>query len=315
MEGDRKHWVEALFSPHFTVEDFFKQTFEPEELITEKLTKERAKTVEKIYHDAFERFQEADKLKRKDLLSKMIVNSYEPNVHENKQKKQSPVRDHYASINLTHADGKEKPCIWTEGDLKILRSEMDKTQCEGANIKIKFDASKLELSELKTKYKKTEQEFNTVKEALAVSKRQCKSKAILVKQIELDMQLKDSEIVSLKKNLHEKCMIEKSLCKNLSIARKEIKDLLWKVKDLEQVLKTVKQEQEIKKSMSFENLKLSYNLEKNKLLREIETLKEELKKEKIQHDRDHAALNFLRKHFSSISVNTGPEMIQLKILH
>ncbi|KAM4696127.1 coiled-coil domain-containing protein 160 [Rhinophrynus dorsalis] len=77
MEEEKKHWVERLFPPHFSAQDFYNQNFEPEQLVSERLEVARVKAVEKIYNAAVQRFQETEKLKRKEYWSKLIAKEYE----------------------------------------------------------------------------------------------------------------------------------------------------------------------------------------------------------------------------------------------
>ncbi|NP_001106570.1 coiled-coil domain-containing protein 160 homolog [Xenopus tropicalis] len=310
---DNKHWIEKLFPPHFTVQDFFSQSFEPEQLISEKISKEKVKNVEKMYHNAAERCLEAGKWKRKEELSNIF--SYDPNIPDDQKEKEPPVGNLHDNVTCPIAAHVDDQCIWRENELKVLRHEMQQRYSEGAKFKNQLDACKLELSELKAKDKNTEQELGKAKEALTLSKTHIRNKGILVKQLQKDKLQKDSEIQSLKKDLHEKSVMINSLNKNLCIAGEEIQELKLKSKDLEQELITVKQQQGVKEGTLIENLKRNYILEKNKLLREIENLKEEERKREKTHSLNLAALDLLRKHFSSQSINTSTEVIQLKIVH
>ncbi|OCT67703.1 coiled-coil domain-containing protein 160 homolog [Xenopus laevis] len=287
---DNKHWIENLFPPHFTVQDFFSQSFEPTQLISEKIAKEKAKTVEKIYHNAAERCLEAKEWKRREELSRMVFD-YDPNIPDDKKGRGPPAKDLQDNVTCSITGHVKDQCIWTENELGMLRYEMQQRHSEGGKLKNQLDACKLELSEVKAKHRKAEQELGAVKEALTLSKTHSRNKSILLKQLENNKLQKDSEIQYLKKDLHEKSVKINNLNKNLSIAREEIQDLKLKKKDFEQELKTVKQQQEVKEASLIENLKQNYNLEKNKLLREIETLKEEKRKKEKTDSLNLASLD------------------------
>ncbi|MEE6496645.1 hypothetical protein FKM82_002449 [Ascaphus truei] len=318
MEVEEKHWVEDLFTPHFSTDDFFHQTFEPDQLISEKLAKERAKRVEKIYHAALGKAQESQKLKRKEFLSKLIVRDYKS---EQTAEQKRCITDQHGTcascmrvnVVLPGTADRGEHCIWTGDELSALRHEMTKKQSEGARLKLQLNVGKIEISELKAAHKTTEKELEAVKEALTISRRESDCKSVLLKQMEKDRSKQDAELQALKKDLHGKCVMLCSLNKEVMKARQQIQELELNNRDLEQELKTLKQQQELKSAASIEKAKLKYRLEINKLLREMKTIKEEMNNGKIQHGRDLVALELLRKHFSSISTTTS-NFVQLNIL-
>ncbi|XP_053330024.1 coiled-coil domain-containing protein 160 [Spea bombifrons] len=317
MAEEKKHWVEELFPPHFSADDFLYQTFEPETLTSEKFAERRAKTLQNIYQNALQKTQQEEEERRRELLSKRIVRAYDLHVTETKPE-QSNANQHETcrvcgGVNTSPPRSAESNGIWSSVELNVLRQEINRSQSEEARLKLKFDAYMNEMSELKAKYSKTLEELEAAKEALSISKRENECRKTQIKQFEKDLPRKEATIQDLRKDLHGKCVQVSSLNKLLAKAREDVQELQLKNKDFQQEMNTLKQQQELKNAISTEKLKLKYNVEINKLQKQIEILKEELTCKSAQHARDLIALDLLRKHFSSLSVNNRPQFTQLDI--
>ncbi|XP_040261380.1 coiled-coil domain-containing protein 160 isoform X2 [Bufo bufo] len=294
MQNNKKHWVEELFSPHFSAEDFLHGSFEPELLISEKQAKERARNVAEIYKTAVHDFQEKEKKKKRELLSKMIV-------QDSVQDKAVPAQDATCESYQKEENGSATTsesnghCIWNEKDLNLLRSEMNKKHSEGAHLNLQLRACKLEISELKAKQKKTERELEALKIALAASKRVNEYKNVLINQLKKEGEKKEADLQALRKDRHKKCMMVQDLTTSLSKATEEINHLQLQNTDLQQELNNLQQQQELKIIFASEKTKLKYESQIKKLCRETETLKEEMQLERHQHGQDVAELDLLRR--------------------
>ncbi|XP_075042103.1 coiled-coil domain-containing protein 160 [Mixophyes fleayi] len=273
MDTKKKHWVEELFPPHFSAQDFFHESFEPDLLTSEKVTKEKAKRVEGIYQAAVGRFQKEEKQKRKELLSKMIIRDYDSDVQVAPAQNTTCISCKKLNTDSIPFISSNNHCIWNENDLSLLRHEMNKAHSDGAQLKLQFNACKLEISELKAKQKETERELEAVRMSLSASKRADECKSVLLKQMQKDGEKKDADLQVLKKDLHGKCVMLNGLTKSLSKSREEIQDLQLQKQDLEQELKTLRQQQELKNYIAIQNVKVQYDVQINRLLREIETVK------------------------------------------
>ncbi|XP_053547772.1 coiled-coil domain-containing protein 160 [Bombina bombina] len=321
MEAEDKHWVKTLFSPHFTAQDFFDLPFEPEELASEKTAKEKAMAVEQIYNAAIVKSQKAERLKRREMLSKMIVRDCDLTLYEKNIKQVKPNAGQtetctcakMSNVRPSSVVESSDQCIWIGKELNVLRHQMNKQHMNEASLKLHLNACEREISELKVKYSVAERELEAVKTALAISKKQTACKQIHLSQVEKDLRKKDAVFQDLRRELQGKCMKLSAVNKHLIKVQEENQDLQLKNKDLEAEIKKLKQQQEIKNAEFAEKIKLNCNIEKNKLLREIETVREELINEKKQHARDVTALESLRKHFSSLSMNSSPNIVQLNI--
>ncbi|KAM8952364.1 coiled-coil domain-containing protein 160 [Pelodytes ibericus] len=319
MEGEKKHWVEELFSPNFSAEDFFHLTFEPDQLPSEKLAERRAKAVEKIYHASLQKSRQEEKENRRKSFSRLIVQDYELHVPEKNIKHKQSTPDQQATCGLcgksstNPSSTANNDCIWDGNELSILRQEMSKNQSIETHLKIQLDACNLEIAELKAKYSKTLQKLDNMKSLFATVKRENECKTILINVMQKDLPKKDAAILALKKDLHGKCVQISSVNKHLNKARGDFQELQLKNKDLKQEIMTLKQQQELTNAALIEKLRLEHNVEINNLQREIKVIKEEKNSDKMQHARDVIALDLLRKHFSSLSMNQSPNYVQLNV--
>ncbi|KAG8553361.1 hypothetical protein GDO81_003388 [Engystomops pustulosus] len=295
MENSKKHWVEELFSPRFTAEDFLHESIEPKLLISEKLAIERASKLEAIYRAALCEFQEKENRKKRELLSKMIVQ--ESSVQDQAVPAQlatcEPCKK--ADNDSTAAAKSSVHCIWNEKELNLLRSEMDKKHSEGAHSSLQLAAYKLHTSELKAKQKETERELEALKMALAASKRANECKNVLIHQLKKEGEKKGADLQALRKDTHQKCDTVQDLTTRLSKAREEINHLQLQNSDLKQELNSIQQQHQLKIIIASEKAKLKYEAQMKKMQRELETLKEERLVESHQRAQDVAELDLLRR--------------------
>ncbi|KAM9324030.1 coiled-coil domain-containing protein 160 [Gastrophryne carolinensis] len=279
MEGEKKHWVEELFTPHFTVQDLFLETLEPE-LLSERLARERAKKTEGIYQAALGKLQEAEKQRRKEHLSNLIV-------------QEAPAAAQCSSCascqKLSHStsvDGPSTPCIWSERELKLLRKEMQEKHAEESQLKLHLNACKLELSQLQAKQKRSEEDLEAAWAELSATKRAGKCKGVLLQQIQKDSAQKDAELQSLKRELHEYRLKTSNLTNSLSKANREILDLQLHNRDLEQDLHKLKQQQGLHNVFTIESMNQKFSRKVNHLRGEIDAAKAEEEKQSYLLRRD-----------------------------
>ncbi|CAJ0957420.1 unnamed protein product [Ranitomeya imitator] len=295
MANNTKHWVEELFSPRFSAEDFLRESFEPELLMSEKRAKERASKKEEIYRAAVCEFQEKEKKKKKELLSKMII-------------RECCVQDHAVTAQHANCESCLKAdndsstasksgghCLWNEKELNLLRAEMNKKHSEGACFNFQLSACKLEISELKAKQKETERDLEALKMALAASKREIECKRVLINQLKKDGDKREADLRTLRKYMQKNHAMVQELNTSMSKAREEVHHLQLQNSDLQQELCTSQQQQELKLLIASEKAKRQYDSQIKKLLREIETLKEERQVARHQHEQDVAELDLLRR--------------------
>ncbi|KAM7160791.1 coiled-coil domain-containing protein 160 isoform 2-T2 [Macrochelys suwanniensis] len=307
MENKGEHWVEKLFSPHFSAQDFFSQAYQPESLMFEKLALARAKRVEEIYNRAIKKCQEGKRLERKECFSKLIVREYEPNIvgaKINISKKETEGDSACCGagnldVGTEESLKKTESSIWNAKELADLQQEMHKNHVEGVSLKLQLSTLNAELVELKAKYKKIQVDFENAEQELLNSKKEVRCKNTQLQQIQKDSLKKDFELQDLKQHLHEKSANIRSLNEELLQARKEIQSLDLKNKDLQQEVKKLKQQHDLGNKASIEKVKLHYDLKIRNIQKELEAVKSELSDEKLLHAKNVKALEILRKHFSA----------------
>ncbi|XP_072286547.1 coiled-coil domain-containing protein 160 [Pyxicephalus adspersus] len=284
MEDQKKHWVEELFAPHFTTKDLFYETFEPDILLSERVAKERAKKVEGIYQAALCKLQEDEKQERKKRLSRMIIQDYKSSAQETPTAAQSITCASCQNLITSSSKtvGAPDSCIWSEHELNLLRQEMNKKHSEGIQLKLQLDACKLELSELKTKRKETEQELEALRAELAASKRYTECKNVFLKHMQKEDAKKDAEIQFLKKDQRDKVNMLHNLTNSLQQTRREMQDLQLQNNDLEYEVKSLRQQQGLENIFAVENMKLKFSRKVNRLREEIEFIKAEKEKRSDQ---------------------------------
>ncbi|XP_068930204.1 coiled-coil domain-containing protein 160 isoform X1 [Petaurus breviceps papuanus] len=322
METNGKHWVEKLFIPCFTPQDFFKQANQPEPF-SQQLAFDQAKGVEEMYNLAIQKFQEEKKFKRKEFISPLIEPESEPKLTERKINisKKQPERNSAcwdaADLNVGTEESPmrtEGHCIWNAKELAALRQETQKSHAEGISQKIQLCFLNAELEELNAKYRKIEADFENAERELLKSKREISFKTLHLQAAQKDSLRKDRELQALKNDISEKSINVKNLSEALLQAKQLIQKLDLENKDLKEVVKKLKQQIEAGNAALREKVKLHYKFEMKKIQRELEVVKNELKTEKFLHARNNKALELLRKHFSSLPVSSTLDSFEIDYL-
>ncbi|XP_054852880.1 coiled-coil domain-containing protein 160 [Eublepharis macularius] len=305
MESSNQHWVETLFSPHFSQEDFLNQTHQPKPLICEKLKLETASKMKELYSMAMTKFQEERKFHTKDSPSK-LVKKHEPSlvgtkINNLKEETEgdtacwgSPNLDVGSEGSIAETEGH---CIWNAKEFATLREKMHKEHLESIFLKLQLSFLKTELLELKAKCKKLVAEFNQTKQQLSSSRKETLCKTAQLEQIQNQSCKKDFEIEALQQELYEKSACLRSLNADLQQARGEILHLNLQEKELQQEIKKLKEHQHFENKLSTEKVKLCCDAEIRKIRRELEDAKRELDAEKATHAQNVKALEMLKKHF------------------
>lgn len=307
MENSDQHWLEKLFPPHFSSEDFFSQSCLPDPLICEALASERAKRVEGIYNTVMTEFKEERRSQRKEPPSKLAVTELEPGLAETKINisKEETEGDSacWGSANLeVESEGStvetEGHCIWKAREFVALRREMHKEHLGSLSLKLQLSFLKEELAGLRAKCKKLVAGFEEAKEELSHSRKETLCKGAQLQQLEKKNAHKGSKIESLKRELQEKSVTVNCLKKELQQARGEILQLGLLKTDLQQELEELKAQQDLRAKISAEKAMLHYEAEKRQMQRELEDARSALVAEKALNTKNSAALEVLKKHFS-----------------
>ncbi|XP_060105539.1 coiled-coil domain-containing protein 160 [Heteronotia binoei] len=307
METSNQHWVETLFSPHFSQDDFLNQTHQPQPLICEKLNLERGGKMKELYNMEMTKFQEESRFHSKDFPSK-LVKKHEPSVAGTKinNSKEETGGDSacWGSANLDAGSEESTEetgghCIWNAKEFAALRKEMHKEHSESIFLKFQLSFLKTELVRLKAKCKKLVAEFDQTKQELSISRKEALCKTAQLEQIQKQSFKKDAKFEALQQELHQKSESLRSLNADFQEARGEILHLNLQKKDLQEALKKLKEQHHFENKLSVEKVKQHYDAEIRKIQRELQDAKRELDEEKATNAQNAKALEMLKKHFSA----------------
>ncbi|XP_015272870.1 PREDICTED: coiled-coil domain-containing protein 160 [Gekko japonicus] len=305
MESSDQHWVETLFSPHFSQDDFLNQVHQPQPLICEKLNLERASKMKEHYNMAMTKFQDKSGFHSEDSPSK-LVKKHEPSLVGTKiNNSKEETGEDSACWGSAHLDaGSEESTqetgghlIWNAKEFAALRKEMQKEYSESNFLKLQLSFLKTEMVQLKAKCKKLLAEFNQTKQKLSSSRREILCKTAQLEQIQKESCKKDAKTEALQQELHQKSVSLRSLNADLREARGEILHLNLHRKDLQEELKMLKEQHHLENKLSAEKVKLHYDAEIRKIQRELQDAKRELDAEKATNAQNAKALEMLKKHF------------------
>ncbi|XP_048369655.1 coiled-coil domain-containing protein 160 isoform X1 [Sphaerodactylus townsendi] len=305
MESSSQHWVEMLFSPHFSPDDFLNQAHHPEPLICENMNVARASKRKELYNMAVTTFQEESRFHSKDSTSN-FVKKHEPSLAEaeinNSKEEAGGDSACWGSANLDarsekNSEETEGHCIWNAKEFAALREEMHKEHSESIFLKLQLSFLKTELAKLKDKCKKLVAEFDQTKQELSSCRRETLCKTAQLEQIQIHSYKKDAKIEALQQELHEKSANLRSLNADLQQGRGEILHLNLQRKDLQQELKKLKEQHHLENKLSAEKVKLHCEAELRKIQRELQVAKRELDAEKATNAQNAKVLEMLKKHF------------------
>ncbi|XP_062998154.1 coiled-coil domain-containing protein 160 [Elgaria multicarinata webbii] len=306
MESSDHHWLERLFPPHFSEEDFFRGAHQPEPLICEKLALERARRTAELYNMATAKLQADQWLQRKGSPSKLIINEHEPSLAGTKIKSKEETERDSACCRSTNLDAASEEgmvktkghCIWNAKEFAALRQQMKKEHSGNLALKLQLSFLKAELVELKAKCKKLVTEFEQAQEELSHSRKERLCQAAQSEQIQRQCFEKDSKIEAFQRDLCEKSGSIRSLKKELQQAREEILRFDLQKKDLQQELEKLKEQRDFENKLATGKVKLHYDMKVRKIQKELEEAKRELSIEKALNTKNTKALEMLKKHFS-----------------
>lgn len=307
MDHSNQHWLEKLFTPHFSEEDFFNGTHQPEPLICEKLALVRARKREGLCNMLMSKFQEEKTLGRKELPSKLIVREQDPSLKGTKiniskeETEGDPACWDAANLDVGSEERlaeTEGLCIWTAKECAALRKEMHKEKLGSISLKLQLSFLKAELGKLKDQHTKLVAECEQTKQELSNSRKETLCKAVQLERIQRQSFQKDSETVSLKRELYEKSSSIRGLREELQQAREENLHLNLFWKDLQQQLEMLQNQRNFENELAVEKMKLLYETEIGKLQKELEDMRRELKTEKASSTKSTQQLQMLKKHFS-----------------
>ncbi|KAM8752354.1 coiled-coil domain-containing protein 160 isoform 2-T2 [Rhynchonycteris naso] len=312
MDDRKKHWKENMFAPFFSAQDVLNEALQTESS-PEQMTLDKAKKMEGIYNLSSRKFQEENKFKRKEYAFQPNEKEQEPNLRERKMNISKNETDTNSvsceSSNLDVAteesfNSTEEHCLWNAKELPIVwQQDKKKKFTEGKPPKLSLHLLNEELEELDIKCRKIEEEFENAEKELLNAKKEVSAKPLNFQDIGAETLKNDWELQALRNDLSEKAINVKNLTEELQQAKEVIHKLSLENKDLKEAVRKLKHQNEVGNALLKEEMKFYYELEIEKIRRELSAIKDELRAEKALQAKNNRALELLGKHFSSLTTS------------
>ncbi|XP_012620263.1 coiled-coil domain-containing protein 160 [Microcebus murinus] len=305
MAARRKHWKENMFTPFFSAQDVLELASQPES--SEQTTVNKTKRIEGIYNLSSRKFQEENKFKRKQYTSQLNEKEQGPNLRERKiniSKNETDTNSASCeSSNVgvaTEESFSSTEDYSTQSTKKLLpRQDKRKKFTEGMSPKLRLNLLNEELEELNMKCRKIEEDFENAEKELLNSKKEVSTKNLNVQEPGIDTSKNDWKLQALRNDLSKKATNVKNLSEELQQAKEVIHKLNLENRDLKEAVRKLKHQTEVGNTLLKEEMKLYYEFEMEKIRRELDAIKNELRAEKTLQAKNNRALELLRKHFTS----------------
>lgn len=306
MDARRKHWKVNIFVPLFSAENVINEASQPESS-PEQMTLDKVKRMEDIYNLSGRKLQEENKFKRKKFISQLNEKEQETNLRERKMNT-SKIE---AGINSASCESSnfdvvtEDRSIWnTKELLTLLQQNKKKRFTKGMSSKLHLNLLNEELEELNVKYRKIEEEFENAEKEFLNAKKNVSTKPRNFQETGTETLKKYWELQALRNDLSEKAINVKNLTKELQQAKEVIQKLSLENRDLKEAVRKLKHQTKVGNVLLEEDMKLYYKLEMEKIHREVNVIKNELRAERTMKARNNRTLELLRKHFSFLTSGT-----------
>ncbi|KAM6143308.1 coiled-coil domain-containing protein 160 [Erethizon dorsatum] len=317
MDAQTKHRKENMFVPLVNAKDVLEEASQPESS-SEQIAVDKTKGLEGIYNFSSKKFQEENKLKKKECISQLNQREQEPNLRErgiNMSKNEADTNS--ASCELYNLDVVSEesfnrtghPSTWLKKEFPTISGQgARKKLTKGMSPKLNLNLLNEELEELNMKCRKIEEEFENAEKELLNSRRQ-----VNFQETETDT-LKDWELQALKNDISEKATNVKNLTEELQQTKEVIQKLNLENQDLRRAVRKLKRQIKLGHALLKEEMKLYCELEAEKIRGELNAIKNELRAEKMLQARNKRVLRaekmlqarnkrvleFLRKCFASV---------------
>ncbi|KAJ8407182.1 hypothetical protein AAFF_G00288580 [Aldrovandia affinis] len=309
MGLDGPHWVAKLFPPHFTVLDLLEGPriagptplgpSPPLQLASEKEAWERSRRVQGLYRTALREVQLREGQNRRERLLEMIVREGEV--------KEADLNDEgHSDAASSRPQGekeeeKEERCIWNPQDLCTLRKAVRELELDRRRLRVELKQARAEAEKQREARRQLQGLLDEREEQLGRVKRAATRQALHLDALcaeghRRDVQL-EVQATEAKDRGEEARAAGTRLRKAEEVAqavRRENADLAWELERLRG-----QQGEEGRRQAQAAQVECEAALWG--LRREAETARAELEAERQSHTRSRAALELLRKHFSSQS--------------
>ncbi|KAM6151608.1 coiled-coil domain-containing protein 160 [Rhynchocyon petersi] len=310
MDLRRKPKKGNMCTPIGHASDCPTQASQPES--SEQTALEKGRGMEESYNLSSQKFQEENKVMKKESISQLSEKEQEPKLRERKINISKSGTDSSSSAfrETSNLDVAAKESVSNTETrlacgLKELSTERQQAgdtrkKCiDGMSPKWRLSLLNAELEELNKTCKQIEEEFEkTEKELLNTKNSSTRSQ----NQQELGRNTSNRycELQALQNDMSKNTANVKNLTKELQQAKEAIHKLNLENRDLKATIKKLKRQALLGTALLKDEMKLTYELELGKIRGELEAIKSELKIEKTLQARNIRALDLLRKHFDSV---------------
>ncbi|KAA0709358.1 hypothetical protein E1301_Tti004217 [Triplophysa tibetana] len=286
------HWVEKLFPPHFTLENLLENQINTSEKHFTSMEEPQRGHRRQIHLTALKEVQHIEKLQKKKALTnrifrqEMSVNRTcsEEATHEN-------LTDQRVVENATS--------IWNERDISKLRdgfAEMTQDRCQLIH---RLNSAEEQLKAEHEEKRMLQVLVEKLEEWLSLSIKKAARQSLVINDLKTEGQKMNTQLHKLAIQVREKEEQVHSCKTNLRKATEDLRKTEQERFNLARELDGVQAQKRTERDKVEKVAEIENEDALQKLQRELERVQTELRAERDSHARSRAALDLLRKHFSS----------------
>ncbi|KAL7863221.1 hypothetical protein SRHO_G00122050, partial [Serrasalmus rhombeus] len=192
------HWVEKLFSPHFTFQDLLEGKLKTEEPIS--VLPGRTESRRQIYIDVLREVQEKEEKIRRSSLAKRISRDEQPMAVDVEDKDSCEMLKPHCPGQI-HSGEK---CIWNEQDISTLRAALTELERDRWRLQQRLRSSDEQFKSEREERRRLQELLEEHKELLDCSRKEAARHALVVKALKMEVYQKDVQLQKLAKQSEEK---------------------------------------------------------------------------------------------------------------
>ncbi|XP_056625511.1 coiled-coil domain-containing protein 160 homolog [Triplophysa dalaica] len=285
------HWVEKLFPPHFTLENLLENQINSSEKHFTCMEEPQRGHRRQIYLTALKEVQHIEKLQKKKALTNRIFRQ-ELSVDR--------MCEEATHENLTDQRvGEKDTSILNEKDISKLRAgfaEMTQDRCQLIH---RLNSAEEQLKAEHEEKRMLQVLVEKLEERLSLSSKKAARQSLVINDLKTEGQKMNKQLHELAIQVREKEEQVHGCKTNLRKAKEDLRKTEQERINLARELDGVQAQKRTERDKLEKVSEIENEAALLKLQRELERVKTELCAERDSHARSHAALDLLRKHFSS----------------
>lgn len=287
------HWVAEVFPPRFqfsSVDEMLQNNKEDE--TENKRTHTGDEVYRKVYYDEEKAKKPSDEQSNSKRRRARGKRQTDPSDASRKEKK----------IEMKSQTNNDDECIWSQSELKMLRKFLQKAKMQNLQLAALLQSAQSEIRMWKEKFKDVTESEDLVENRYQVLKKKYERLKVNYRALKEDVRKYHNNLKVTRRDYqelqNEKNDIEKSFNEtklNLNREKLHSERLQAKLERREREF-----EESLKRCEFF--LEQQHLIEKTKLQRDIDRLREECEKEKEENSLNKKALEHLRTHFANLQI-------------